>query len=323
MIEVIRTVTTAIAVALYNGERFLEEQLDSLRTQTLSPDRVVFCDDGSKDGTVSLVRDYIARHGLSDRWELICNEENLGYVRNFYKAVSLCDTDLVFLCDQDDIWVADKIEKMTRVMESREEISLLSCRYGIIDASGERQQSIVEESAREDEELCSLQVLDILRAYRWPGMVMCLRKSFFDEIVPILDSCSTAHDLMFCLLAADRDGFYEYGYLGAYHRRHGNNTAREEHRVSKLLNLERKLKDISVTRKLWESFFDADVPMKEDSLRLIRRRYESLLARERALKEKSLKKVLQVYRNDPDGFLRKKSLICDLWLVLFGKRGKQ
>lgn len=313
--------TVGIAVALYNGVRFLEPQLDSLRNQTRPADRVILCDDGSKDETPSLVEAYIARYGLSS-WTLIRNEQNLGYVQNFYKAIALCETDLVFLSDQDDIWVSDKLEKMTRVMEDRQEIELLSCRYGIMDGEGNVQSSLVEEGPREDEKICEISVLDILRAYRWPGMVMALRKSFFERISPSLRDSKVAHDLMFCLLSADKKGFFEYGYLGAYHRRHGNNTAREEHRVSKLLNLKRKLEDIAVTRRLWEAFLSSEVPMDAEHLTMIRHRYESLLAREEALQEKSLKKVLRVYKNDPHHFLRTKSKLCDIWLVLFGKREK-
>ena len=103
--------TVGVAMALYNGARFIRKQLDTIRLQTLQPDRVVMCDDGSKDGTTEIVAEYIKEYGLGDTWELIKNEENLGYAKNFYKAMSLCNTDLIFLADQDDVWELDKIEK--------------------------------------------------------------------------------------------------------------------------------------------------------------------------------------------------------------------
>ena len=59
--------TVGIALALYNGARFLEAQLDTLRLQTCPPDQVVFCDDGSKDDTVAVVRNYIEKYNLQDR----------------------------------------------------------------------------------------------------------------------------------------------------------------------------------------------------------------------------------------------------------------
>ena len=134
----------AVAIALYNGEKFLRDQLMSLFQQTRQADEVILCDDGSKDGTKEMVRDFIANNGLEKCWHLYENSENLGYIKNFYRAISLSTSDLVFLCDQDDIWDEKKIEVMTSVMEANEAIQLLSCRYGIIDGEGNTLHSAVE-----------------------------------------------------------------------------------------------------------------------------------------------------------------------------------
>lgn len=310
---------TAIAVALYNGQRFLLEQLESLRCQTCPADQVVLCDDGSKDDTPRIVEDYISRHGLSDSWQLHRNPENLGYIRNFYKAMSLCDAELVYLSDQDDIWEPDKLERMNQVMEQRQDILLLASKYGIIDGDGNPRRSIVEPKAKATGRIDPVDVEQIMRAYRWPGMIMCVRKTFFNEILPLIQDQPVAHDLALILLAADRNGFYDYDYVGAHHRRHGNNTAREEDRVFKLLNLERKLADIAVTKKLWQALIDAKFPLREESTAVIVRRKELLDKRQEALLDKSMPKLLAVYKEDGGKLLRKFSLICDIWLVIFGK----
>ncbi len=65
-------------MATYNGEKYLIEQLDSLRNQTLSADEVIFCDDCSKDATPSMIREYIMNYHLEDKWRFIQNEKNLG-----------------------------------------------------------------------------------------------------------------------------------------------------------------------------------------------------------------------------------------------------
>lgn len=311
--------TTAIAVTLYNGERFILAQMESLRLQTRPADHVVFCDDGSKDATCQIVRDYISAHGLS-HWQLYENPENLGYARNFYRAISLCNGDLVYLCDQDDIWKPDKLEKMTAVMDSNPQICLLSCRYDIIDADGQTQTSMVEEAACTDEKVHPITVQDIMRAYRWPGMLMCLRKAWFLRLQEKISASKVAHDLVFSLCAAEIDGFWEYNYIGASHRRHDNNTAREEHRVSKLLNLQRKLTDIAVTKKHWNGLLDPGIPIKEETRCEISHRLQLLNEREAALKNKDLAAVLRLYRRDKGKYLRKKSLVCDVWLAMFGKR---
>lgn len=311
--------TTAVAVALYNGARFLEAQLDSLRLQSRPPERVVLCDDGSTDGTPERVQDYIAKYDLGATWKLCRNPENLGYIRNFYRAISLCDADLIFLSDQDDVWKPDKIEKMTAVMERCPHINLLSCRYGIINAAGEEQHSVVEGSANEDGGLVPVSVQTIMTAYRWPGMIMCLRKDYFNGLLPAIGDSPVPHDLMFAVCAADRDSFYEYHYLGAYHRRHDNNVAKEEHRIFKLLNLQRKLEDIVRTRKHWSDLLHENTPIGESSRRIIAERLALHEKREKALRDKSLSQVLRIYREDKGVLLRKASLLCDIWLVCFGK----
>ena len=208
-------------------------------------------------------------------------------------------------------------------MEQRDEISLLCCKYGIIDADGNERHSMVEPTANENEEIRLVTVKDVMHAYRWPGMLMCLRKDFFKDLIPQITECDVAHDFMFVALSSDVDGFYEYNYVGAYHRRHDNNTAREEHRVTKLLNLERKLKDISVTKKLYDNFLNFTVPVSEKTRNIIAERLSLLDQREKAIKNKSLLKIIGLYIKNKGNYLRFKSFVCDVWLVLFGKNDRE
>ena len=128
---------------------------------------------------------------------------------------------------------------------------------------------------------------------------------------------------MFAVCAADRNSFYEYHYLGAYHRRHDNNAAKEEHRVFKLLDLERKLTDIRRTCRHWSDLLSDTTPMGEESRAIIAQRLTLLQKREKALLDRSLSQILRLYREDKGTLLRKKSLVCDLWLVCFGKYHKK
>ena len=310
--------TCGIAVALYNGTRFLEKQLDTIRLQTHTPDTVVLCDDGSKDHTAQLVRDYIQKYNLSDTWKLYQNQENLGYIRNFYKAMQLCDTDLIFLSDQDDIWKTDKIQQMHDILTDKDNILMLTCKYGIIDADGNQQYSIVEPDAKEDGSLTSVSVEDIMRAFRWPGMIMCLRREFFISLLPAIENCNAAHDVVLAVSAADRNGFYDYNYVGAYHRRHDNNTAKEEHRVSKLLNRQRKLSDIAAAKHTWANLLDGQLPLQEKNTTLIRKRLDLMIRREEIIRNRQLKSLIGLYAQNPK-LLRVKSFLCDVWLVCFAK----
>lgn len=309
--------TIGVALALYNGEKFIRAQLDSIRNQKLAPDRVVMCDDGSKDGTVQIVRDYIEEFNLQSKWELIINDRNLGYARNFYKAIRLCDTDLVFLCDQDDIWCSDKTEKMTGVMEANPDILLLSSCFGMIDADGKIMHGLLEKRNKQTEELRKITHEDLLRAYYWPGMLMCLRREFFDSFSELVSDHTVAHDRVLAHFAAEKDGFYEYDYIGAYHRRHSNNTANEEHRIFKLLDLKRKLRDMKDHSEMLKGLLDISLPFSEENIGLIKEKLTLSEMREEAVRNKDLKLLRRTYKNSK--LLRKVSYICDVWLICFGK----
>lgn len=310
--------STAVAMALYNGETFLYKQLESIRTQTQPPDQVVFCDDGSKDRTVQIVRSYIEEHGLQDRWSITVNPQNLGYARNFFHAMSLCDADYVFLADQDDIWKKDKLEVMTKTMDRHKNIKLLSCKFEIMDENDQVMHGVMARQQKQTHGLTQITTEDLLRGFYWPGMIMCARKTFLDALLPQVKDLTIAHDRILSHCAADAGAFYDYDYVGAYHRRHSNNTAKEEHRVLKLLNLERKLSDISDAKKLWSDMLKEKLPLSEANRNLIKLRLELLERRENALLNRNLRQLIKVYREDAGKLLRKESLLCDIWLVCFG-----
>lgn len=314
--------TVGIAIALYNGARFLEAQLDSLRTQTCPADQVVLCDDGSKDDTVAVVRNYIEKHGLQDRWQLHINEKNLGYAKNFYTAMSLCNTDLIYMCDQDDLWKADKVEKMNAVMDQRQDIALLLCKGGVIDADGEALHGMLIEESNETGAIASVTPEEVLRALRWTGMLMCVRREFLMQWLEKVYPAQAPHDFALALCAADQGAFCTYDYVGAFHRRHDNNTAKEEHRLRKMLNLNTKLRDMGMYNRYLEELVGATLPLSENTLSMLAYRLEKAHAREFALRQRKLFQLLKVYFTDRTGLLRPVSLLCDIWLLLFGDYSK-
>lgn len=99
----------SIAMATYNGARFIEEQLQSLAGQSRAPDEIVVTDDGSTDDTLAIVARFAERAPFPVR--IHRNSKRLGYSANFAAALSLCQGDVQFLCDQDDIWFETKIER--------------------------------------------------------------------------------------------------------------------------------------------------------------------------------------------------------------------
>ncbi|MBE0498207.1 MAG: glycosyltransferase family 2 protein [Campylobacterales bacterium] len=96
----------SIAMTTFNGEKFLQEQLESLLNQTYSNIEILICDDCSTDGTLNILSLY--KHVVNLKY--IQNKKRLGVAKNFEKVLSLCCGDYIALADQDDIWEKDKIQ---------------------------------------------------------------------------------------------------------------------------------------------------------------------------------------------------------------------
>ncbi len=125
----------SVAVATYNGEKYIEEQLQSILDQTRKPDEVIIHDDMSTDRTAEIIAGFIDKNNLQDRWKLKINDENIGWQRNFFEAVRETTGDVIFFSDQDDVWLSEKIEYLTDFMEEHN----AGCVYGstvLIDQNG-------------------------------------------------------------------------------------------------------------------------------------------------------------------------------------------
>ena len=105
----------SIAMATYNGARFVREQLDSFSAQTRLPDELVVTDDCSTDDTVRVVEEFARTAPFAVTVHR--NPKNLGYAPNFEKALAMCTGDIVFLSDQDDVWFPEKIARVIRYFE--------------------------------------------------------------------------------------------------------------------------------------------------------------------------------------------------------------
>jgi glycosyltransferase involved in cell wall biosynthesis len=97
----------SIAMATYNGAKYLQEQLDSFVAQTRLPDELVVCDDVSSDETMEILQRFA--DGAPFEVRIVRNTQNLGFVRNFEKAMRKCSGDIILLSDQDDVWFPEKI----------------------------------------------------------------------------------------------------------------------------------------------------------------------------------------------------------------------
>jgi len=121
-----------VLMSTYNGAPFLKQQLDSLLSQSLKPDKIIVRDDGSKDDTVCILEEYASRYPFIEYY----TGKNLGPARSFWDLIRNCeDADYYSLCDQDDVWFDDKLETAVKTLEKEDaQIPLLYCsRYTLTD----------------------------------------------------------------------------------------------------------------------------------------------------------------------------------------------
>lgn len=104
----------SVVMATYNGEKYLEQQILSILNQTVKPDEFIVCDDGSTDGTISLLEKFAQQNKL----RYVINDRQLGLIANFKKVVSLANNEnYIALSDQDDEWLPEKLEKSVELLQ--------------------------------------------------------------------------------------------------------------------------------------------------------------------------------------------------------------
>ena len=103
----------SVCVATYNGEKYIKRQLESILQQLDSNDEVIISDDGSSDNTIDVIE------GMSDqRIKIYINTGMHGFTHNFENALVHATGDYIFLSDQDDVWVNNKVEVMLKYLEN-------------------------------------------------------------------------------------------------------------------------------------------------------------------------------------------------------------
>ena len=126
--------TISVAMATYNGARWLRAQLDSFSAQTRLPDELVITDDASTDDTAAIVAAFAATAPFAVRFKR--NPARLGFNGNFAHAIGLAHGDIVFISDQDDAWYPDKVERVAARFEATPGCLCVVNDQAIADANG-------------------------------------------------------------------------------------------------------------------------------------------------------------------------------------------
>ncbi len=195
--------TISVALCTYNGEAFLSEQLASLESQTRPPDELVVCDDRSDDATASVIDGFVRRAPFGVRF--LRNDRRLGIGANFAQAISLCRGDVIALCDQDDVWEPDKLNRLESCFDENAELLLAFSDLAIVTPdgapTGDTQWQRLAFSRPLQEQVNAGDAFEFLLRYNVvTGASTAFRASLRGRVLPIPDGF--LHDEWLALVAA-------------------------------------------------------------------------------------------------------------------------
>ncbi|MGZ3657434.1 MAG: glycosyltransferase [Bdellovibrionota bacterium] len=192
------TLSASVVLCTCEGERFLPEQLASLRNQTRPALEIIAQDDASKDGTFALLT-------ADPAIKAFRNPNRLGFAANFAVALAKARGDIIFLCDQDDIWEKEKIDLLLKRFEENPRLNVVCSEASRIDEQGAPLPGLVLAGNGVGEEERALWGAGkafprLIRINSVPGMTMAFRASLRERLLPIPPGWE--HDYWILLVAA-------------------------------------------------------------------------------------------------------------------------
>lgn len=186
--------TISVALCTYNGEKYLKDQLESILTQNTSITELVICDDRSTDNTVTIIKEFQLKY--PEIIKLHINEINIGVVKNFEKAINHCTGEIIFLSDQDDIWMETKTTECVAYFNTHR--SMLGCFTDaeLINNENELQNKTLWSSILFDSSINGPGILKYLVQYRnmITGACLALRREALQYVMPIPAFGKMLHD---------------------------------------------------------------------------------------------------------------------------------
>jgi len=207
----------SVAMATYNGEQFIKEQLLSVLSQLDNYDEIVISDDNSTDNTTSIILSFIEN---DSRIRLI-NGPCKGVVKNFENAIKHCNNEYVLLCDQDDLWKSNKVSSLLYCFEN-ESCDLVLHNAEILNENSTSDLTFFEKRG------CRKGIFNNILKNSYIGCCMAFKREMIQFFTPFPDKIPM-HDQWIGIIC-EKYGKVEFlnENLIVY-RRHDNNISKDEH----------------------------------------------------------------------------------------------
>lgn len=227
----------SVAMATYNGEKYIKKQLQSIVEQTVIPDEIVISDDCSKDKTLEIIDSFIKLYN-NINWIIKKGTRNQGYIQNFYNAINYTTGDIIILADQDDLWDKDKVKLFRDWFTQNIDMLSIHTDYYIID---QNDNIIGNKQIGYTEYLRKYSVDRFCKRLNYCGMSSAFRNTIKKELLSINPDKIPTHDWIIHAISVLNDGMYVSNMATSFRRYHGDNVA---------LNIERRKERKGINQRI-------------------------------------------------------------------------
>ncbi len=211
-------IRVSVAMATYNGEKYIKEQIDSILNNLEKNDELIISDDGSKDNTISIIQEMQKN---DSRIKLLEGPKN-GVKQNFANAIKNCSGEYIFLADQDDIWNDKKVEKVLKVFRN-ENVTLVIHNCEIVNENLEKNDKTFFEFRNSGKG-----IIKNIWKNTYIGCCIAFKGKMKDKILPIPNDIEM-HDQWIGIINEKYGKSYFLDECLIKYRRHSNNVSQMKH----------------------------------------------------------------------------------------------
>jgi glycosyltransferase involved in cell wall biosynthesis len=205
----------SVAMATFNGEKYIKEQIDSILNQTLKINELIISDDGSTDNTINIIRNY------NDNRIKLLNGPHNGVKQNFANAINNTTGDIIFLSDQDDVWLNNKVEMIIKVFQNK------NCQCIVHDCDVVSSQKVIIDSFFDYRKSKSGITNNIIKN-SYLGCCMAFTKNMIKYILPIPNTIEM-HDQWIGIICEKHGKSIFLKEKLIHYRRHSDNVSSMKH----------------------------------------------------------------------------------------------
>ena len=211
-------IRVSVAMATYNGEKYIKEQINSILKNLGQDDELVISDDGSKDNTIRIIQEYQKEDSRVKLFE----GPKKGVKQNFANAIEKSNGEYIFLADQDDVWNDNKVKEVLKVFEEKG-VTLVIHNCEIVNENLEKTDKTFFEFRNSGKG-----IIKNIWKNTYIGCCIAFRASMKDKILPIPNDIEM-HDQWIGIINEKYGKSYFLDECLIKYRRHGDNVSKMKH----------------------------------------------------------------------------------------------